>query len=76
LDSQNIRIWNSSFEEGNHNFGIGEICSHKDKKIGVACANGIVFLEKIQMPGKKALESHEILNSKKEFFAIGKVFEH
>ena len=76
LNSKNIRIWKSSFSNCKHSFQAGEICSHDNKLIGVACTDGIVFLEKIQMPGKKALASHEILNSKKDFFAVGKAFEH
>lgn len=74
INNKNIRVWESSFEVSDHNFQFGEICSHNNKKIGVACLNGIIYLEKIQMPGKKALSSAEILNSKQEFFAIGNSF--
>jgi len=76
LDKTTIRIWQCSFVIESHRFTPGEICSHRDKKIGVACLNGIVFLEKIQMPGKNIVTSSEILNAKQEFFAIGKCFEN
>ena len=76
LNNKNIRIWESSFNNCKHSFQAGEICSHDNKLIGVACTDGIVFLKKIQMPGKKALASHEILNSKQDFFAIGNTFEY
>lgn len=75
LNNTNIRIWQSSFILDKPKQAPGTICLHQDKKIGVACANGIVFLEKLQLPGKKVLTSQEILNAKQELFSIGQCFE-
>lgn len=75
LNGLTVRIWESSFILNNPSASPGEICSHQDKKIGVACANGTVFLEKLQLPGKKILSSTEILNSKQALFSLGARFE-
>ena len=75
LDEYIIRIWKSHFEIQSHPFENGEICSHTNQCIGVACSDGIIYLEKIQLPGKRALSSKEILNAKKDLFSIGCHFE-
>jgi len=76
LNNINIRIWDSSFVLESVCAAPGEICSHANNKIGVACSDGIIFLESLQMPGKKVLPSKDVLNSKQELFAIGQCFEN
>lgn len=75
LDSQKIRIWAADFKPQLHQFKNGEICSHEQSNIGVACTGGILFIQTLQLPGKKSLACAQVLNGKKEFFAIGKCFE-
>lgn len=56
-----IKIYDTEIEEQEHNFDIGKIIV-EDSIIKVAVANGYIILNKIQLPGKKAMEAKALLN--------------
>lgn len=56
-----IKIYDTEIEEEEHNFDIGKIIV-EDSIIKVAVANGYIILNKIQLPGKKAMEAKALLN--------------
>lgn len=58
---QQIKILNASFQKNKHSktFGTLKII---DKKICVFVKNGIIYINKMQLPGKKAMDSKDLLN--------------
>ncbi|WP_299181087.1 methionyl-tRNA formyltransferase [uncultured Aquimarina sp.] len=56
-----IKIYDTEIEEQEHNFDIGKIIV-EDSIIKVAVHNGYIILNKIQLPGKKAMEAKALLN--------------
>lgn len=56
-----IKILLARFEEGKHSFANG-IVVVDSKKIKVAVQDGFVFIERIQLPGKKAMNAFSLLN--------------
>lgn len=59
--SENIKIYNAQPIEEAHTLDIGKI-SIEDSTIKVAVKNGYIILKKLQLPGKKAMESQALLN--------------
>ncbi len=79
LGEDTVRIHQSQFVE---NIAIpqdaqpGQIIDANKKGITVACGKQTAIkLICIQLPGGKALQAHEVLNSRKELFAAGTRFE-
>ena len=71
----NIRIWKASILDSNleKNHAPGTILNTTQNGIDVATKDGIIRLEKIQLPGKKALEVREIIKAKYDLFAPGNI---
>ncbi len=70
----NIKIWNGHCETRLVESMPGEIVSIGNEGIGVACLDGIFFIEDIQIPGKKRMPVKDYLNGK-SIFNIGERFE-
>jgi methionyl-tRNA formyltransferase len=64
-----IRVWQASFSNSSHNQAVGSIISANKDGISIATASGILCLETLQLPGKKALAVRDILNGKAHWFA-------
>lgn len=56
-----IKIYDAEIEQQEHNFDIGKIIV-EDSIIKVAVSQGYIILNKIQLPGKKAMEAKALLN--------------
>ncbi|WP_298318826.1 methionyl-tRNA formyltransferase [uncultured Aquimarina sp.] len=56
-----IKVYNAEMENQDHNFDIGKVIV-EDSTIKVAVKNGYVILNKIQLPGKKAMDAKALLN--------------
>ncbi|KAA1245959.1 methionyl-tRNA formyltransferase [Aquimarina sp. RZ0] len=56
-----IKIYESKIEDSIHNFTIGKIIV-EDTEIKVVGKNGYIIINKIQLPGKKAMDSKSLLN--------------
>ncbi|RJG50662.1 methionyl-tRNA formyltransferase [Motilimonas pumila] len=71
-EGNNIKVWQSQVTEGTTDANPGTILSADKQGIQVATGNGILNLRTIQVPGKKAMAVKDVLNAKKEWFAVGK----
>ena len=58
---QQIKILGAEFSEGSHQLSIGSI-HIQNKKIKIAVNNGFIIITKMQLPGKKAMETSALLN--------------
>lgn len=62
LNDKVFRIWKSSiFNDNPHNFKPGTFISVNKKEFLVACGNGILSLEEVQLPGSKKLDIKSFL---------------
>lgn len=57
----NVKIYESAFEEDNHNLAPGSVITGK-KEIKVAVKDGYINLKSLQFPGKKKMTAAELLN--------------
>ncbi len=55
------KIYASSFEKAEHSLDPGSILSSK-KELKVACLDGYIIIEEIQLPGKRKMEVSALLN--------------
>ena len=76
LDNKAIRIWQAQAIRQTHTYPPGTIVAHEDDSIHVACREGLLAIELLQMPGKKPMASAELLKSRKALFAVGECFSH
>ncbi len=60
-NSEHIKIYDAKPVEETHNFDIGKVII-EDSTIKVAVKNGYMIVEKLQLPGKKAMNSKALLN--------------
>ena len=60
----NVKVYEAIFEKENHSFKIGTIITTK-KEMKIAVVDGFVHLLTIQFPGKKKMNSQELLNGMK-----------
>ncbi|MHC5309433.1 methionyl-tRNA formyltransferase [Myroides sp. LJL116] len=56
-----VKIYESRFIEENHTFTIGQIITTK-KELKIAVRNGFLEILRLQLPGKKPMETKELLN--------------
>lgn len=70
VQGHSIKVHKASFINELSNKSIGCIVKADKFGIQVSTGNGIINLEVIQFPGKKAMPVQDILNAKKAFFAI------
>ena len=61
LKRKRIKIFSSSFRLLNHNYPIYSVISVEDKLIHVACKDGILMINSLQLEGKKIMSSEEFL---------------
>lgn len=57
----NIKIYETSFENVNHNSSIGKVIV-ENKTIKVSVGDGFIKIISLQLPGKKKMSAHELLN--------------
>ncbi len=66
-----IKVWQSRVETGNSTHAPGTIIQADKTGIYVATGEGILVLESLQIPGKKALPVQDILNARASWFEVG-----
>ncbi|MGR5196070.1 methionyl-tRNA formyltransferase [Vibrio rotiferianus] len=66
-----IKVWQSRVEEQTSDKPAGTIVQADKTGIYVATGNGILVLEQLQVPGKKAMSVQDILNSRASWFEVG-----
>lgn len=56
-----VRIFDARFEEAAHDYVSGEILSDKKSFLKVACEDGFIYVESLQMPGKRKMSTEQFL---------------
>lgn len=69
----NIKVWQSRVDEQPTDKPAGTILQADKTGIYVATGNGVLVLEQLQVPGKKAMAVQDILNSRANWFEVGSV---
>lgn len=70
LDGKNIKVHQASMVIKESDAAAGTIVNVDKKGIQVATGKGIINLEVIQLPGKKAMPVQDILNSRRDLFVM------
>ncbi|MCG2417879.1 methionyl-tRNA formyltransferase [Aequorivita sp. F47161] len=60
-DELKVKIYSAQFEESSHNLEIGKVEASK-KELKVACINGFLSIEELQLPGKRKMAVAALLN--------------
>lgn len=66
-----IKVWQSRVSEQTSDKPAGTIVQADKTGIYVATGNGVLVLEQLQVPGKKAMSVQDILNSRAAWFEVG-----
>ena len=66
-----IKVWQSQVVEQKTAQPAGTIIQADKTGIYVATGNGVLVLQQLQVPGKKAMPVQDILNSRSSWFAVG-----
>ncbi|TKE92928.1 methionyl-tRNA formyltransferase [Vibrio kanaloae] len=66
-----IKVWQSRVAEQTSNKPTGTILQADKTGIYVATGQGVLILEQLQVPGKKAMSVQDILNSRASWFEVG-----
>ena len=79
LEGKQIKVHQASVISGmtdsNASTKPGTILLHSQQGIVVACGEDALCIERLQLPGAKALSAKEVLNAKAKLFAPGTCFE-
>ena len=66
-----IKVWQSRVAEQTSDKPAGTILQADKTGIYVATGQGVLVLEQLQVPGKKAMSVQDILNSRASWFEVG-----
>jgi len=71
IDDQPVKVWKASVINTQAKAEPGTIIEANKQGIQVATAEGILNLESLQPAGKKAMNTQDLLNSRREWFTPG-----
>jgi methionyl-tRNA formyltransferase len=71
LEEQNIKVWQANVLDIDVDATPGTVINTDKHGIQVATGKGVLQLTQLQPPGKKAMQAHELLNARREWFEIG-----
>ena len=74
FDELTIRVWEARPVEESSDQEPGTLVKADKEGLDIACQQGMLRIIKVQLPGSKAMAVSDLLNSKKEMFAVGKRF--
>ena len=74
-DDERIRVWQTKTSDTPSSFPTGTITRVDDEGAWVACAEGQLILEQLQLPGKKAMTIGEIRRGHPDLFSVGDFLE-
>lgn len=74
-DDQRIRVWAAKASDKTANNAPGSITQIDSDGLWIACAQGQLILEQLQLPGKKAMSVVEILRGHPDLFKVGDQLE-
>lgn len=70
IGDKTLRVWQATATHNSHTTTPGSVVSATSKGIEIACADKTLLLQCIQLPGSKALEVSQVLNSKADMFSL------
>ncbi|SDH82681.1 methionyl-tRNA formyltransferase [Vibrio xiamenensis] len=70
-----IKVWQSRVADLGSDKPAGTIIQVDKSGIYVATGNGVLVLEQLQIPGKKAMPVQDILNARSSWFEVGSVLD-
>jgi len=73
LGHQQLKVWQARVEAVQTNAAAGTILSADKKGIAIATADGVLVLQQLQPPGKKAMAVADFLNGRADLFPVGTV---
>ena len=71
IQEQNVKIWQAQVLAESHTAIPGTVLRTGKEGIDVATAEGVLRLLRLQPPGKKPMQAHELLNSRQDWFVPG-----
>ncbi|WBA17887.1 methionyl-tRNA formyltransferase [Salinivibrio kushneri] len=71
LGEQNIKVWGANALDIDVDAAPGTVINTDKHGIQVATGKGVIQLTQLQPPGKKAMQAHELLNARREWFETG-----
>ncbi|OBP13316.1 methionyl-tRNA formyltransferase [Rheinheimera sp. SA_1] len=71
LGAQQLKIWQARVEPVHANAAPGTVLSADKKGIAIATAEGVLVLQQLQPPGKKAMAAADFLNGRADWFPVG-----
>lgn len=75
LDGARIKIGAAFAKPNDKQQPVGTIVDTNKTAIQVACADGLLAITALQLPGKKMLSSRDVLNAKRDLFATGTLLQ-
>lgn len=76
LDGQPVRVWRAHAIEQDAVAAPGTLLRSEPEGLAVACGQGILVLEEVQLPGGRPLPVAELLRGRRDVLPPGRVFEH
>lgn len=74
-DDQRIRVWAAKASDKTTSAPLGSVTQIDTNGLWIACAEGQLILEQLQLPSKKAMNVGEILRGHPDLFKIGDQLE-
>ena len=71
LNGERLKVWTAQADAVNRDEPPGTILSADKNGIAVACGEGVLVIQELQLPGGKAMDSAAMLNSRAELFSPG-----
>ncbi|WP_369309127.1 methionyl-tRNA formyltransferase [Providencia rettgeri] len=75
VQEQMIKVWRAEVIEGSSGKRPGTIVKADKNGICIATGNGLLNITHLQPPGKKAMSSQDILNSRREWFTPEQILD-
>jgi methionyl-tRNA formyltransferase len=73
LGTQQLKIWQAQVEHSDLTATPGTVLRADKKGIAIATADGVLILQQLQPPGKKAMAAADFLNGRADWFPLGSV---
>lgn len=71
IQEQNVKVWQAQVLDETHATTPGTVLRTGKEGIDVATGAGVLRLLRLQPPGKKPMQAHELLNSRQDWFIPG-----
>ena len=74
MDDQIIKVWQATPVDYNSDKTPGTLVKSDKDGFDIACAEGVLRVTYVQPPSARSMPVQDLLNSRKEFFSVGKQF--